>query len=112
MTRLPEPDSSDALLDGPRLATSSRDTERHAGHGVVLPVWIPDITCRHGRFRVGTHGGIEHDLGLTCDPVDGLVQIPGTERNAVASVEAIKTMRETGTDMEDKTKETSRAGWR
>ena len=67
--------------------------------------------------------GIEHNLGLTCDPVGGLVQIPGIERNAVASVKAItaarmalfgdgthhvsldtaiKTMRETGADMADK----------
>ena len=75
--------------------------------------------------------GIEHNLGLTCDPVGGLVQIPCIERNAVASVKAItaarlairgdgrhhvsldkaiKTMRETGADMKDKYKETSRGG--
>ena len=75
--------------------------------------------------------GIEHNLGLTCDPVGGLVQIPGIERNAVASVKAItaacmalfgdgthhvsldtaiKTMRETGADMADKYKETSLGG--
>jgi L-serine dehydratase len=75
--------------------------------------------------------GIEHNLGLTCDPVGGLVQIPCIERNAVASVKAItaarmalfgdgthhvsldtaiKTMRETGADMADKYKETSRGG--
>jgi hypothetical protein len=75
--------------------------------------------------------GMEHHLGLTCDPVSGLVQIPCIERNAVASVKAvnaarmalhgdgshhvrldkvIKTMRETGADMMTKYKETSRGG--
>lgn len=75
--------------------------------------------------------GIEHNLGLTCDPVGGLVQIPCIERNAIASVKAInaarlalhgdgnhkvsldkaiKTMRETGADMKTKYKETSRGG--
>lgn len=75
--------------------------------------------------------GMEHHLGLTCDPVGGLVQIPCIERNAVASVKAInaarmamhgdgihqvsldqviKTMRETGADMLTKYKETSRGG--
>ncbi len=75
--------------------------------------------------------GMEHHLGLTCDPVGGLVQIPCIERNAIASVKAvnaarmalrgdgthyvsldkvIKTMRDTGRDMQDKYKETSRGG--
>ncbi len=75
--------------------------------------------------------GMEHHLGLTCDPVGGLVQIPCIERNAIASVKAInaarmalrgdgthfvsldkviKTMRETGADMMSKYKETSRGG--
>lgn len=75
--------------------------------------------------------GIEHNLGLTCDPVGGLVQIPCIERNAVASMkavnagrmsmrgdgthvvsldQAIKTMRDTGNDMKTKYKETSRGG--
>lgn len=75
--------------------------------------------------------GIEHNLGLTCDPVGGLVQIPCIERNAVASVKAItaarialwgdgshhvgldtaiKTMRDTGADMAEKYKETSLGG--
>ncbi|GHJ50452.1 L-serine dehydratase [Catellatospora sp. TT07R-123] len=74
---------------------------------------------------------MEHNLGLTCDPVGGLVQIPCIERNAVASVKAItaarmalrgdgnhfvsldkviKTMRETGADMKIKYKETARGG--
>jgi L-serine dehydratase len=74
---------------------------------------------------------MEHNLGLTCDPVGGLVQIPCIERNAMASVKAInaarmalrgdgthvvsldkviKTMRETGADMKVKYKETARGG--
>ena len=75
--------------------------------------------------------GMEHNLGLTCDPVGGLVQVPCIERNAMASVKAInasrlalrgdgyhfvsldkvvKTMRETGRDMQTKYKETARGG--
>ena len=75
--------------------------------------------------------GLEHHLGLTCDPVGGLVQIPCIERNAVGATKAInasrmalrgdgthivhldkviKTMRETGADMKTKYKETSRGG--
>jgi L-serine dehydratase len=75
--------------------------------------------------------GMEHNLGLTCDPVGGLVQIPCIERNAMGSVKAvnatrmamagdgkhrvsldkvIKTMRDTGRDMKSKYKETSRGG--
>ena len=75
--------------------------------------------------------GMEHNLGLTCDPVGGRVQIPCIERNAMGSVKAlnaarmamrgdgthyvsldsvIKTMRETGADMKTKYKETARGG--
>jgi L-serine dehydratase len=75
--------------------------------------------------------GVEHNLGLTCDPVGGLVQIPCIERNAIGAVKAItaarmavrgdgrhtvsldkaiKTMRETGADMKVKYKETARGG--
>ena len=74
---------------------------------------------------------MEHNLGLTCDPVGGLVQVPCIERNAMSAVKAIhasrlalrgdgshfvsldkviKTMRDTGRDMQDKYKETSRGG--
>ncbi len=74
---------------------------------------------------------LEHNLGLTCDPVGGLVQVPCIERNAVAAVKAInavqmalrgdgehfisldrviRTMRDTGADMHANYKETSRAG--
>jgi L-serine dehydratase len=75
--------------------------------------------------------GMEHNLGLTCDPIGGLVQIPCIERNAMGSIKAInaarmalqgsgehyvsldkviRTMRDTGRDMKDKYKETSRGG--
>lgn len=75
--------------------------------------------------------GIEHNLGLTCDPIGGLVQIPCIERNTMGSVQAvncaklalmgdgthivslddaIKAMKETGNDMKDKYRETSKGG--
>ncbi len=75
--------------------------------------------------------GMEHNLGLTCDPVGGLVQIPCIERNAMGAVKAInaahmalsgdgrhkisldkviETMRQTGADMQSKYKETSLGG--
>ncbi len=75
--------------------------------------------------------GMEHNLGLTCDPVGGLVQIPCIERNAMGAVKAInaarmalrgdgqhsisldkviRTMRQTGVDMKSKYKETARGG--
>lgn len=75
--------------------------------------------------------GMEHNLGLTCDPIAGLVQIPCIERNAMGAIKAvnaarmalrgdgthhvsldmvIKTMRETGADMKNKYKETSKGG--
>jgi len=75
--------------------------------------------------------GMEHNLGLTCDPIGGLVQVPCIERNAMAAVKAvnaarmalrgdgthyvsldkvINTMRLTGRDMKDKYKETARGG--
>ncbi|MCB0356536.1 MAG: L-serine ammonia-lyase [Bdellovibrionales bacterium] len=75
--------------------------------------------------------GMEHNLGLTCDPIGGLVQIPCIERNAMGAVKAlnasrlalqgdgkhyvsldkvIKTMRQTGKDMQTKYKETARGG--
>jgi L-serine dehydratase len=84
-----------------------------------------------GQVENAAEIGIEHNLGLTCDPVGGLVQVPCIERNAVASIKAIsaarlamrgdgehfvsldraiKTMRDTGRDMLDKYKETSRGG--
>ena len=75
--------------------------------------------------------GMEHNLGLTCDPVGGLVQVPCIERNAMGSIKAInaarmalrgdgqhfisldrviRTMRDTGADMKSKYKETARGG--
>jgi L-serine dehydratase len=54
---------------------------------------------------------MEHSLGLTCDPVGGLVQIPCIERNAVASIKAITATRDRRrADMKVKYKETARGG--
>ena len=103
--------------------------------GVACPMAAAGLTAALG----GTPGqvenaaeiGMEHNLGLTCDPIGGLVQIPCIERNAMGAVKAInasrmalrgdgkhkvsldkviKTMRDTGRDMQDKYKETSRGG--
>ena len=74
---------------------------------------------------------LEHHLGMTCDPIGGLVQVPCIERNALGAVKAvsaaslalrgdgshfvpldncIETMRQTGRDMSDRYKETSKGG--
>jgi L-serine dehydratase len=84
-----------------------------------------------GQVENAAEIGMEHNLGLTCDPIGGLVQVPCIERNAMASVKAInaarmalygdghhfvsldkviKTMRDTGADMKSKYKETARGG--
>lgn len=84
-----------------------------------------------GQVENAAEIGMEHNLGLTCDPIGGLVQIPCIERNAMGAVKAInaarialrgdgthyvsldkviKTMRETGADMKTKYKETARGG--
>jgi L-serine dehydratase len=84
-----------------------------------------------GQVENAAEIGMEHNLGLTCDPIGGLVQIPCIERNAMGAVQAInaarialrgdgvhfvhldkviRTMRETGADMKSKYKETSRGG--
>jgi L-serine dehydratase len=84
-----------------------------------------------GQVEEAAEIGMEHNLGLTCDPIGGLVQIPCIERNAMGAVKAInaarlalrgdgehkvsldkviKTMRDTGADMKAKYKETSRGG--
>lgn len=83
------------------------------------------------QVEIAAEIAMEHHLGLTCDPVGGLVQIPCIERNAISAVKAInaarmaikstnlpkvsldkviKTMYQTGNDMNDKYKETSRGG--
>jgi L-serine dehydratase len=85
----------------------------------------------NGQVENAAEIALEHNLGLTCDPIAGLVQIPCIERNALASVKAInaarlalhgdgthfvsldqviKTMRDTGRDMLSKYKETSEGG--
>jgi L-serine dehydratase len=95
--------------------------------GGLAAVWggTPDQVCSAAEI------GMEHNLGLTCDPVGGLVQIPCIERNAIGAVKAvnaarlalhsseaakvsldqvIETMRQTGLDMSTKYKETSQGG--
>jgi L-serine dehydratase len=84
-----------------------------------------------GQVENAAEIAMEHNLGLTCDPIGGLVQVPCIERNAMASIKAInaarmslrgdgehfvpldkviQTMRDTGADMKDKYKETARGG--
>jgi L-serine dehydratase len=84
-----------------------------------------------GQIENAAEIGMEHHLGMTCDPVGGLVQIPCIERNAFGAIKAInatslalsgdgshhvsldqviKTMMQTGADMQSKYKETSRGG--
>ena len=85
----------------------------------------------NGQVENAAEIGMEHNLGLTCDPIGGLVQIPCIERNTMGAVKAINaarlalkgdgthhvsldkviaTMRQTGRDMSDKYKETSLGG--
>ncbi|GHE30318.1 L-serine ammonia-lyase [Streptomyces vinaceus] len=89
------------------------------------------LGCTPEQVENAAEIGMEHNLGLTCDPVGGLVQIPCIERNGMAAVKAvtaarmamrgdgthkvsldkvIKTMKETGADMKVKYKETARGG--
>ena len=84
-----------------------------------------------GQVENAAEIGLEHNLGLTCDPIGGLVQVPCIERNAMAATkainanrlamhgdgthlvsldQAIETLRQTGRDMLDKYKETARGG--
>ena len=89
------------------------------------------FACTPAQVENAAEIAMEHNLGLTCDPIGGLVQVPCIERNAIASVKAInaarmamhgdgehfvsldkviKTMRDTGADMKTKYKETARGG--
>ena len=95
------------------------------------PSWFYWLTATPGQVENAAEIGMEHNLGMTCDPVAGQVQIPCIERNAVAAVKAInaarlalngtgkhvvsldavmQTMYDTGRDMMDKYRETSRGG--
>jgi L-serine dehydratase len=103
--------------------------------GVACSMAAAGLTAAIGgtpsRIENAAEIGMEHNLGLTCDPIGGLVQIPCIERNAMGAVKAInasrmamrgdgkhkvsldkviRTMRDTGRDMQDKYKETSRGG--
>jgi len=89
------------------------------------------LNATNGQIEHAAEIAMEHNLGMTCDPIGGLVQIPCIERNAMASVKAvhacriamneteghkvsldqvIKTMYQTGLDMQSRYKETSLAG--
>lgn len=103
--------------------------------GVACSMAAGGLTAAKGGTMIQVENaaeiGMEHNLGLTCDPVGGLVQIPCIERNAMGAVKAInaqrmafrgegkhrvsldkviKTMRDTGKDMKAHYKETSRGG--
>ena len=132
--------------------SSSESGELAALVNAVVDVYVDEMAARENGKRAGLVAALkknqeeeekklaerqkalrvmEHNLGLTCDPVGGLVQVPCIERNAMGSVKAInaarmalrgdgthfvsldkviKTMRDTGADMKDKYKETSRGG--
>jgi L-serine dehydratase len=103
--------------------------------GVACSMAAAGLAAVHGgsnaQIEQAAEIGMEHHLGLTCDPVAGLVQIPCIERNAVGAVKAvtaarlalagdgthrvtldqvIETMRQTGADMRSRYKETSLGG--
>ncbi|MCH8958574.1 MAG: L-serine ammonia-lyase, iron-sulfur-dependent, subunit alpha, partial [Proteobacteria bacterium] len=89
------------------------------------------LGASNGQIENAAEIGMEHNLGLTCDPIAGLVQIPCIERNAMGSIKAINaarmalrgdgkhmvsldqviaTMHQTGLDMSTRYKETSKGG--
>jgi L-serine dehydratase len=107
-----------------------------AAAGLVAAINVPGETTLtvaeiNARTEHAAEIGMEHHLGMTCDPIGGLVQVPCIERNAVGAIKAvnasrmamneseghkvsldqvIKTMYETGLDMQARYKETSLAG--
>jgi L-serine dehydratase len=107
-----------------------------AAAGLVAAINDPQVTSLtaaeiNDRIEHAAEIGMEHHLGMTCDPIGGLVQVPCIERNAVGAIKAvnasrmamneseghkvsldqvIKTMYQTGLDMQSRYKETSLAG--
>ncbi|MCG7363695.1 L-serine ammonia-lyase, iron-sulfur-dependent, subunit alpha, partial [Roseomonas sp. ACRSG] len=98
---------------------------------MMAPIAAAALGGSNAQVENAAEIGLEHNLGLTCDPVAGLVQVPCIERNAIAAVKAINaarlalhgdgthlvsldqviaTMRQTGLDMSHKYKETSLGG--
>ena len=92
---------------------------------------LAEYLGEHPQVENAAEIGMEHNLGLTCDPIAGLVQIPCIERNAIAAIKAInaarmalggtgahfvpldkviRTMLDTGRDMQSKYKETAQGG--
>ena len=120
------------MLDVPVAIVSIVSDTRQvfAGHRGLPAEWAA-LGGTPGQIENAAEIGMEHNLGLTCDPVGGLVQVPCIERNAMGSVKAInaarmalrgdgrhfisldkviRTMRQTGADMKSKYKETARGG--
>src|SRR5271157_193996 len=112
----------------PKSAARARLASRARWRRRALP---PRSAAAMSRSRNAAEIGMEHHLGMTCDPIGGLVQIPCIERNAFGAVKAIAaaslalhgdgshkvsldsviaTMRQTGADMQSKYKETSLGG--
>ena len=107
-----------------------------AAAGLVAAINAPEKTALtaaeiNERIEHAAEIGMEHHLGMTCDPIGGLVQVPCIERNAVGAIKAvnasrmamheseghkvsldqvIRTMYQTGLDMQARYKETSLAG--
>src|SRR6185437_1659085 len=123
------------ILDKENASISGAEVGGQGEVGVACSMAAGGLTAALGgnvmQVENAAEIGMEHNLGLTCDPIGGLVQIPCIERNAMGSVKAInasrmalksdgkhrvsldkviKTMRDTGRDMKDKYKETSRGG--
>jgi L-serine dehydratase len=127
---------------GGALSSSGDPVSRIAGHNVKLGEGgvacamaaaglVAALGGSNGQIENAAEIGIEHHLGMTCDPIGGLVQIPCIERNGMGAIKAItaaslamkgdgthfvsldeviETMRQTGFDMQAKYKETSLGG--
>jgi L-serine dehydratase len=127
--------SAIGILYKENASISGAEVGCHGEVGVACSMAAAGLTAAlggtPGQIENAAEIGMEHNLGLTCDPIGGLVQIPCIERNAMGAVKAInasrmalrgdgkhkvsldkviKTMRDTGRDMQDKYKETSRGG--
>ncbi len=136
-------DFNQVFFDNVRVPQSGRLGEEDQGWGVAKyllefersAAYAAGLTAALGGTNAQVENaaeiGMEHNLGLTCDPIGGLVQIPCIERNAMGAIKAIDasriamigdgthvvsldtviaTMLQTGRDMRDKYKETSKGG--
>ncbi|MBB6403264.1 hypothetical protein HNP00_000561 [Arthrobacter sp. AZCC_0090] len=123
------PEASAALA---RFVYSIREPTWLLASSIFFPLGLAEVMGGSpGQVENAAEIAMEHNLGLTCDPIGGLVQIPCIERNAIAAAKAINaakmalwgdgthrvsldevivTMRETGKDMSSKYKETAMGG--